>query len=144
MKCLICKNPLKFKKLDIKEYNFWKVGLHENQYYLGRCVASLKRHLEDLFDISEEEKRELFKIVKSLRTALRKSFSPDLLNYSSLGNEVRHVHLHITPRYKEDKVFSGIKFEDKRWGKNPSPYDKNFKIPSQVYKEILETIKNSL
>ena len=144
MKCLICESPLKFKKFDIKEYNFWKVRLHKNQYYLGRCMVSLRRHLEDLFDINEEEKMELFEIVKNLRTGLKKSFNPNLFNYSSLGNITRHVHLHLIPRYKKEKVFSGIKFKDERWGENPSPYNKNFKIPLQAYKEILETIKNNL
>lgn len=140
----MCSDPEEFKKFRIKEYNFWKVELHGNQCYLGRCIIMLKRHLEDLFDISEEERNELFEIGKVLRNAQIKAFDADMVNYSSLGNETRHLHIHVIPRYKSPREFAGVTFKDENWGHNPSPYNKNFKVSDEVYAKIVEAVRSNL
>ena len=140
----MCQNPENFRKLFIKEFKYWKLALHNNQCYLGRCVVILKRHAEDMFEISNEERDELFEIVKKLKGALSETFQPDLMNYSSLGNEVRHLHLHVIPRYNKNVEFAGITFMDKRWGQNPSPYDKGFTVPENVYERLVEKISSKL
>ncbi|MCL5438382.1 MAG: HIT family protein [Patescibacteria group bacterium] len=117
--------------------------MQEDQYYLGRCVILLKRHLEDFFDINENELKELFKITKNLRDVVKKVFGADMFNYATLGNVERHVHLHFIPRYSKKVVFKGIAFEDKNWGKNYAPYNKNFKIPKNVLMKIKDTIKSA-
>ena len=140
----MCSNPEEYKKFQIKEYTYWKIELHGNQCYLGRCIVMLKRHIEDLFEISPDERDELFQIVPLLKESLNKSFNPDMLNYTSLGNEVQHLHLHVIPRYKTTRQFADADFNDKRWGSNPSPYDKNFKVTDDVYNEIVKTISLNL
>jgi diadenosine tetraphosphate (Ap4A) HIT family hydrolase len=81
----------------------------------------LKRHAEDLFEITDQEKDELFKVMRSLKSSLKNSFNPDLMNYSSLGNELKHLHIHVIPRYERPVEFAGVTFTDERWGQNPSP-----------------------
>lgn len=115
MQCSMCSEPEEFKKFNIKEYEFWRVQLHSNQCYLDRCIIILKHHLEDLFDISEEERDELFQIGKELRGAQIKAFSANMVNYYSLGNETRHLHLHVIPRYNKPREFTGVTFTDDRW-----------------------------
>ena len=89
------------------------------------------------------EKDELFTIGSILNNALLKGFNPNILNYSSLGNDMRHLHLHIIPRYKNPVTFADTIFTDERWGHNPSPYNKNFEISDEVYnKIIIEICKN--
>src|SRR5690554_5886595 len=100
MDCFFCNPNPEFEKYRIAEFNNWRIELHSNQAYLGRCIIVLKNHAEDLFDLNEEKIKELFEVGKNLRNALNKSFKPDLFNYSSLGNEVRHLHLHVVPRYE--------------------------------------------
>jgi len=140
----MCQNPEEYRKFFIKEFDYWKVELHGNQCYLGRCIVILKRHLEDLFEISNEEKDEIFKIVRDLKNVLKESFNPDLTNYSSLGNETRHLHLHVIPRYEKPVKFAGMTFADKRWGQNPSPYDKTFKVSDDVYVQLVQAISSKL
>jgi len=139
----MCQSPEEYKKFFIKEYTFWRIELHSNQCYLGRCLIILNRHTENLFDITTNEKDELFTIGSILNNALLKGFNPNILNYSSLGNDMRHLHLHIIPRYKNPVTFADTIFTDERWGHNPSPYNKNFEISDEVYnKIIIEICKN--
>jgi diadenosine tetraphosphate (Ap4A) HIT family hydrolase len=142
--CEPCNPPEQWKELDIKEYEHWRVGLHSNQVYLGRSVVVLKRHEEDFFDTTQEEQKEFLEIGKQMRDALREAFDPDLLNYSTLGNEVRHVHWHLVPRYERPVEFDGMIFEDKMRGKNWTPYDKGFLLPKKNLFDIRDQIKSAL
>ena len=90
--------------------------------------------------MTREEREEFFCIAKEVNVALKKLFEPDLMNYTSLGNVFRHLHVHFIPRYKKERIFNGIKFEDKRWGLNYEPYDREFKLTI----EDLSVIKHAL
>ena len=140
----MCQNSDGFEQLKIMECEHWRVELHSNQCYLGRCVVILKRHAEDLSEITDNERDELFTILKSLKAALGSAFKPNLLNYSSLGNELRHVHVHVIPRYEKPVVFAGKTFTDDRWGKNPSPYSKDFAIPTKTIEAIASIVRSKL
>lgn len=142
--CGMCVPDPKYRKYFINEYEFWKVELHSNQFYLGRSVIILKRHLEDMMDLNNNESEELFAIGKKLRDAIAYSFRADMFNYASLGNEMRHVHLHIVPRYAKPVKFDGHTFEDKRWGKNYSGYDKDYRVEDGVSTKIIESIRSTL
>ncbi|MCK4553307.1 HIT family protein [Candidatus Pacearchaeota archaeon] len=91
----------------IKEYNFWKLLIHPNQYYLGRCMIVLKRHIEDITEINDNERNELFNIMKNLRKVIGELFEANLFNYASLGNITRHAHVHFIPRYNHEVEFEG-------------------------------------
>lgn len=144
MNCTMCGNSEEFGRLKIREYEYWRIELHGSQYYLGRCIVILKRHVLDLFEINQDEREELFRIIPLLKDSIKKSFGSDMLNYSSLGNEVQHLHLHVIPRYKKTVKFAGREFKDEQWGSNPSPYDKSFKVSDELYGEIVKTITSNL
>lgn len=140
MKCLFCKNN---KNLLIKKHKYWTILLHPDQRYLGRSMVKLQRHIVDFFDTTEQEKAELFGIMKRLKGVLTDLFKPDLFNYASFGNEVRHLHIHLIPRYKNKRVFKGIEFIDERWGHNYSPYEK-LKLSRLIFNKLREQIKQKL
>lgn len=144
MVCNFCEHPEQFEHLKIKEYELWLVHLSPNQSYLGWCDISLKRHLEDIFEVGKSEAKELTHVVKSLKTAIRQSFDNDIFNYTSLGNSGRHVHLHVVPRYSQAVTFAGRTFIDQRWGKNYSPYDKEFRIEEKIMEIIKKQIQAKL
>jgi diadenosine tetraphosphate (Ap4A) HIT family hydrolase len=144
MKCIFCKKNSEYDWLVIKRYKYWRIELRNNQNYLGWCFVVLNRHVEDLIEITPEEQRELFKVTKKLRKAITKIFQPDLYNYASLGNETRHVHLQIIPRYSNEIVFQGVTFTDENWGSNYSPYDKSFDTPVSIKKTIIQVIQAEL
>ena len=128
----------------IKEYEYWSVRLHGNQGYLGRCIIWCNREdALDLTDCTDEERDELFVIIKELKDAAEELFHPDWMNYAFLGNITRHLHGHFLPRYKASTEFAGMTFEDKRWGKNYLT-DKDFITPDEVTRKIVEAYKEKL
>lgn len=142
--CSMCQDLPEYEKFLIHKYNYWRVELYSNQSYLGRCVIILNRHLEDFFDITHDELNELYFISKKLRDAIKSSFHPDLFNYASLGNDTRHVHLHVVPRYSKTVIFNGVEFEDKKWGHNYSGYDKNFRVNDEMVGKIIKEIISNM
>jgi diadenosine tetraphosphate (Ap4A) HIT family hydrolase len=144
MQCQKCDDPERYADWEIKKFPLWSIYIHPNQCYLGRCFVVLNRHLEDFFDITDEEKDEYFLVVKKLREGVKELFQPDLFNYAILQNNLNHVHLNFVPRYKGPRVVSGIQFTDERWGHNYSPYDKNFKISDELLIEIRDIIKDKV
>jgi len=144
MNCSFCQDSEKYESYLVKKFGKWRIELWSNQCYLGRCIVVLNRHVEDLFEVSESERQELFEIVPQLKAALSKLFKPDHFNYESLGNETRHLHLRVTPRYKSSVEFEGTIFVDERWGKNPSPYNKEFKVSDRIIEQLVAKIGDAL
>lgn len=109
-----------FSQYTIKDYSHWSVQIHLDQSYLGRCVIWCRRaDAGDLADTTPDEQSELFEILKDVRTALSTVFQAEWFNYSFLGNETRHLHGHLLPRYSSPREFAGVTFTDERWGHNP-------------------------
>ncbi len=133
-----------FSKFLIKEYKHWAIYIHENQGYLGRCVVWCKRDdALDLTDATDEEREELFLVLRDLKEAITKVFVPNWFNYSFLGNETRHLHGHFIPRYAKPKTFMDVVFEDKLYGHNYKT-DHTFKTAPEVLKAVQEKIKEVL
>jgi diadenosine tetraphosphate (Ap4A) HIT family hydrolase len=141
--CEPCNPSEELKKLSIKDYEYWRVGLHKDQTYLGRSVVVLNRHIEDPLEVTDQERVEWLEAMRELRNAITLSFETSKMNYAEFGNEVEHVHWHVVPRYEKPVEFAGITFTDKRWGKNYSPYE-SLLVPDEVKYIIRDTIKENL
>ena len=129
-----------YSKNIVKEYTHWTVYVHENQGYLGRCVIWCKRDgAFDLTDAIDDERNELHIILKDLRAASIKCFNPDWFNYVFLGNETRHLHCHLVPRYATPRIFMETKFGDALYGHN-FQIDHRFITPEN----ILQAIKSQM
>lgn len=142
-RCEFCQDKL--DQTVIREYENWTVQLFLNQYYLGRCLIKLNRHAVDITELKENERKELFeKIVPQLKATIDEFFDPDLYNYSSLGNDCRHFHLHFIPRYSDEREFEGITFTDENWNSHYSSYPEDFEISDRLFERIKEKICSGL
>ena len=91
----------KQKGVLLKKYKHWSLYLSPKQYYIGKLRIVLDRKgIVDMCELRKAEIDELIKITKIGKRALVKAFNPDLFNYATLGNCIRHHHWHIIPRYK--------------------------------------------
>ena len=77
--------------------------LDRNQTYRGHCQLVFDpRHAEGLERLEQDEYTMLMADLSVAARAIHAACQPDLMNYASLGNVVRHVHWHIVPRYRND------------------------------------------
>lgn len=149
MECEIC-NLSNNNKNFIFETKFWKVYLAYEQYYLGRCVVQLKRHCRDFTELKKEELLDFLKVVKKLEKAIRKSFNPQLFNWSCLMNNAfkfkkpnPYIHFHVRPRYKREIEFAGLTFKDQEFAHHYDNKKKRY-VNKDVLMKIKEKIKEDL
>lgn len=135
-----------YAQLKIKSYRHWDLYLHENQCYLGRVFVLLREdeQAEDFLAIEGEAREEFFQIGREVKAALKALFQPDKMNYAALSNTSSAIHVHLIPRYREERVFEGIVFKDARWGQNYAPYDRSFAIEEAVLFKIKELLLETL
>ena len=106
--CLFCKiikgeiqsfkifeNDLVFSFLDI------------NPLTKGHALVIPKKHYENIFDIPEDELKEIISVAKKLAGMIKEKLNADGVNLMNASGEaaeqsVNHFHLHIIPRYKND------------------------------------------
>lgn len=135
-----------YEQLKVKTYKHWEVYLHENQCYIGRVFVLLKddEGVDDFLSIEGEVRDEFFHIGSELKAALKACFQPDKMNYAALSNVSSKIHVHVVPRYKEERTFHGKVFKDTRWGKNYAPYDRSFVLDEATLFAIRDALKAAL
>lgn len=106
--CIFCE--IVDKKIPAKvvyENNRILAFLDINPISKGHTLVIPKQHSSDIFDISEEDLKELIVTTKKIAEAMKKSLRADGINIIHASKEaaqqsVFHFHLHLVPRYKDD------------------------------------------
>ena len=103
----------------------------------GHTLIIPKNHKENVFQLSEEEAANLFKVVPKIANALNDTFHPvgmNLINNNGApaGQSVFHFHLHFVPRFDET---DGIKV---KWNTKEKEYtiDKITEVASQIREQL--------
>lgn len=73
----------------------------------GHFLVIPYRHFDNYFDINEEEREELWSMVKTAKALVEDKFRPDGYNIGInighwAGQSIPHLHIHVIPRYKGD------------------------------------------
>jgi diadenosine tetraphosphate (Ap4A) HIT family hydrolase len=69
----------------------------------GHTLVVPKRHVASLFDLSDEERADVWRLVGRVRADLLAEFHPDGFNIGindgrAAGQTVMHAHVHVIPR----------------------------------------------
>lgn len=105
MTCLFCKPP----KEIIKIRNDFFIVVRDNfPISKGHTLIIPKRHIASFFELSTEEFKELKPILSQAKQSLDNQFTPQSYNIGIndgeyAGQTIRHLHIHLIPRYKGDK-----------------------------------------
>ena len=73
----------------------------------GHTLVTTRRHVDDLFLLTEPERSALWECVCQARDRLVQSHTPDGFNVGvnigrAAGQTIMHVHVHVIPRYRGD------------------------------------------
>src|SRR5207247_4112312 len=79
--------------------------INPDQFFKGYSFVTLKWHEEELYQLTDRNRRSFLEDMSRVATALAKTFNPDKMNYELLGNGMPHLHWHLVPRYKTDLMW---------------------------------------
>ena len=73
----------------------------------GHALIIPRRHVASFFDLTQEERQDMFNMVDEVKRILDDRFHPDGYNIGvnigeAAGQSIFHVHLHLIPRYSGD------------------------------------------
>ncbi len=118
-------------KLKVSTFYFFKEQTHP-----GRCILAFnKGHKGEIFELTEDERKDLMDDLAKASAAVYKVFNPDKLNYASFGDKGPHIHFHIVPKYKDNA----------KWGEifDMMPENRIY-IDDADYKKYIEALKAEL
>ena len=106
--CIFCK----IIKGDIPSYTVYedddfKAFLDINPITNGHVLLVPKTHYKDLFEMPEEMIMKIYKAVLKINDKLKDKLDMEgltLIQNNGLGQDVKHYHLHLVPRYPHDDI----------------------------------------
>lgn len=131
----------------IFETKNWKVILAEDQTYLGRSSAVLKRPARFLSELSEEEIIDFLNVVRTFEQKAKDGLGARMFNWGCLMNNAYQekdpkpqVHFHVRPRYDRPVELLGEKFKDPNFGYH---YQRNSRklVSEEISEAIVERLK---
>ena len=74
----------------------------------GHTLVIPLRHVESFFDTSAEERAAMFELLDAAKLQIQTEFAPAGFNIgindgAAAGQTIRHLHMHLIPRYAGDR-----------------------------------------
>lgn len=111
-----------------------KAFLFREQTYHGRCLVAYNGHVNDLNELTDEERNAFMADVAKVTRAMQKVFNPEKINYGAYSDKLSHLHFHLAPKYVDGPDYGGI------FQMNPG---KVF-LTDAEYQEMIDKIKAEL
>lgn len=134
--CMYCdevcahRDSLMIKICDFKQGTLY---LFRDQKNRGRCILAAKEHYTDLTEMAPNDLHEFWDEVVMVANAIHRGFNPDKINYGSYADTVKHLHIHIVPKY----------IDGPNWNGPFSDADPKY-LNDDEYREIIEIFKKEL
>ena len=109
-KCIFCEiNNNNIPSYTLYEDNIIKVFLDIKPERPGHTLIIPKNHYQDINDIPMEVLNHILKVSKDIAKLLKDKLNYDgisLCENNGYGQEVKHFHLHLIPKYKDEQKLS--------------------------------------
>ncbi len=134
--CLYCTNNETLHNLMIEfaRLRVSRAFLFKEQSYRGRCLVAYKDHVNDLNELSDEDRNAFMADVAQVTRAMQKAFNPVKINYGAYSDKLSHLHFHLAPKYEGGLDFGGT------FQMNPQ----KVYLSDAEYAELIEKIKANL
>lgn len=101
--CPVCKQlPMPEGMVDIVELPASWLSAEPVECLKGACHLTAKRHVVELFELTDDETLDLMRDLKLCSRALKTVTNAVKINYEIHGNTLPHLHIHLYPRYMDD------------------------------------------
>lgn len=75
----------------------------------GHAIMLVKNHAANIYELPDEDASQIFIVAKKVAKAMEQVLKCDGINIlqnngEAAGQTVFHLHVHLIPRYKDDKV----------------------------------------
>jgi len=103
--CKIIKGEIPSK--TIYEDEIVKVFLDINPSTNGDALLIPKNHITTIDEVDEQLMNYLLKMIKKLKPVFEKKLGAQgltIVQNNGYGQEIKHFHIHLTPRYENDLV----------------------------------------
>jgi len=136
--CHISSHPDKIVDLTVYQNRYCNVSVNLYPYNPGHLLIFPVRHIEDIRELSGEESSALHKLEKHFLNILDISHSPAGYNIGYnmglvAGGSIRHLHLHIIPRYPNETGISDLLAGKRILVEDPHQTVENIKKTLQGY-----------
>lgn len=135
--CFYCRKDQRLHDLmiEIAPLSASTLYLFKEQTHRGRCVVAYRAHVNELFELSDEERNAFMKDVAQAARAIKTAFGAKKINYGAYSDKLPHLHMHLVPKY-EGGVSWGTTFE-------MMPANKQH-LDEAGYAEVIAAIKRAL
>ena len=120
--------------IEIAHLTVSRVFLFKEQTYRGRCLVAYDKHVNDLFELSDDERNAFMADVTRVTRAMDKTFHPEKINYGAFSDKLSHLHFHLAPKYINGPDYGGT------FQMNPQ----KVYLSDEEYAEMIEKIKANL
>ena len=108
--CLYCTNNETQHNLmiEIAHLSVSRAFLFKEQTYYGRCLVAYDGHVNDLNELSDEQRNAFMADVVKMTRAMQKVFNPEKINYGAYSDKLCHLHFHLAPKYVDGPDYGGV------------------------------------
>ena len=107
--CLYCQNneTLHNLMIEITHLRVSRAFLFKEQTYHDRCLVAYDKHVNDLNELSDEQRNLFMADVADVTRAMQKLFKPEKINYGAYSDKLSHLHFHLAPKYVDGPDYGG-------------------------------------
>ena len=120
--------------IKIGELPMSKVILFKEQSHKGRIILACKKHVDDITQLTKEERIQFMEDVNHTAEIMHELFHPDKINFGAYGDTMHHLHFHLVPKYKDGFEWGGV------FAMNPGKTT----LSEDEYKEMIELVRSRL
>ena len=135
--CLYCRKDQRLQDLmiEVMPMSASTLYLFKEQTHRGRCVVAYRHHVNELFELSDNELTLFMRDVARAAKAMKAAFQPNKINYGAYSDKLPHLHIHLVPKYEGGAA----------WGSPFEMMPTNKKLLSEAeYAALITTLKAHL
>lgn len=107
--CLYCQNneTLHSLMIEICHLRVSRAFVFKEQTYHGRCLVAYDEHVNDLNELTDEQRNAFMADVADVTRAMQRLFHPEKINYGAYSDKLSHLHFHLAPKYVDGPDYGG-------------------------------------